>query len=499
MSTTTSVTSVTTGSCPMPGHGETAPQMTALGAVAESYDQLHRIDLIAQARADRGVASGSYESFVCAIFQAADVALLNLSRLADRTAAAVDRGDIATAARYAQWSVGFHRLLRHFGVAQFDARSAFGARPGPDTITVSIADSRSYRTFVDAAGRLDAVVNRVLLQPQQTAIRETIATKSIDDSLYIFLHCLRTVSHDATKWERDLTDVAIRSDRPRSVDELTSAHVLDEAVSATELNSATLHGEFVALHQIPEILCAEANDHLEMAIRAIRVSALSEAAEYLSSCRKLLIPVVESQRVMAELLATGEYHGFRENLGPASGTHSLAIKQHMFRDLFKCFWNDMQAWLQTLGEGNLAEAIRETQQNRHRDARMWLRHSVIDEGSRLHNVHQQWRHEHLHMPRNCLGSGGTKSMIGVPDGPLAVYKMRDAANSQRSLVAVHAARGVSLANSVPDSPLVNAITGDDSVDGVLMRLVGEATREYFPEVQDQGYKPFHSTAPERKP
>jgi hypothetical protein len=362
---------------------------------------------------------------------------------------------------------------------------------------VSISESAGYAAYVDALRGLEDVAKGSLLAGAPELTRSTIATKSIDDSLYRVLHGIRTGCHDATKWESDLTAVPIGV--TRSTDELISAETLARAVAATELNADTLHGEFVALHQVPEILCAEANDHLEVAIREIRASALSRAAQHLTACRELLDPVVEAQRVMAEHLATGEYHGFRTNLGPASGTHSLSIKQHMFRDLFKHMWNDLEVWLHSLGDSSLEETLRDIDARRHDDPEAWLRHTVVDQAFKLHSAHQQWRHEHLHMPRNCLGSGGTKSMIGIPDGPQAVYKMRDAANAQHSLAAIHRARRTTLSNAVPDSPLAKLITDPSSLDSELMRVVGEATREYFPQVQEQGYQPFRSGAAERNP
>ncbi|WP_330283716.1 hypothetical protein [Streptomyces sp. NBC_00588] len=472
-------------------------QMTELGPVADSYDQLHRIDLLGEARAARGVQEGTYDSTVCAVFQASEVALLNLARLARRTQTCLLADDIPTASRYGQWALGFHRLLRKLGTATFTNRSVFGSAVSDRTATLSIAESAGYAAYVDAHQELEDAAKASLLTAAPETTRTAIATKSIDDPLYRVLHGLRIGCHDATKWESDLTAVPIGVSR--STDELISAETLARAVTATELNAATLHGEFVALHQIPEILCAEANDHLEVAIRAIRASALSRAAQHLTVCRTLLDPVVEAQRVMAEHLATGEYHEFRTNLGPASGTHSLSIKQHMFRDLFKHMWNDLEAWLTSLGGSSLEETVRDLDARRHDDPAAWLRHTVVDQAFQLHSAHQQWRHEHLHMPRNCLGSGGTKSMIGIPDGPQAVYKMRDAANAQHSLAAIHRARRTSLANAVPDSPLAKLITDPSSLDSELMRVVGEATREYFPQVQEQSYQPFRSGAAERNP
>ncbi|MEU0164206.1 hypothetical protein ABZ214_01835 [Streptomyces iakyrus] len=472
-------------------------QMTELGPVAESYDQLHRIDLLGEARAARGVPKGTYDSTVCAVLQASEVCLLNLARLARRTQACLLADDIPAASRYVQWAVGFHRLLRRLGTVTFGARSVFGAGVSDGAAAVSISETAGYAAYVDALRGLEDVAKGSLLAGAPELTRSTIATKSIDDSLYRVLHGIRTGCHDATKWESDLTAVPIGVSR--STDELISAETLARAVAATELNADTLHGEFVALHQVPEILCAEANDHLEVAIRAIRASALSRAAQHLTACRELLDPVVEAQRVMAEHLATGEYHGFRTNLGPASGTHSLSIKQHMFRDLFKHMWNDLEAWLDSLGASSLEETLRDIDARRHDDPEAWLRHTVVDQAFKLHSAHQQWRHEHLHMPRNCLGSGGTKSMIGIPDGPQAVYKMRDAANAQHSLATIHRARRTPLTNAVPDSPLSKLITDPSSLDSELMRVVGEATREYFPQVQEQGYQPFRSGAAERKP
>ncbi|KUN04952.1 hypothetical protein AQI95_17960 [Streptomyces yokosukanensis] len=468
---------------------------TELGPVAESYDQLHRIDLLARARAERGVEQATYESLVCTLFQAAQVSLLNLARLAERTQACVASDDIAGASRYVAWSVGFHRLMCRLGTVMLDVRSQFGAGSAAAT-ELGITDSAGYRTYLDRLRGLEKVVKDALLLGRTKDARATIATKSIDDPLYRVLHGIRLCCHDATKWEFDLSGVPVPLSR--TLDELTSSTTLAEAVAATELDAKTLHGEFVALHQVPEILCAEANDHLEVAVRAIRSSQLSQAVAHLSACTTLLDPMVEAQRVMAELLATGEYHGFRENLGPASGTHSLAIKQHMFKDLFKHFWTDLESWLRSFGDPTLDETLRRVDAGRHDSSETWLRHSVVHQAFRLHSAHQQWRHEHLHMPRNCLGSGGTKSMIGVPDGPQAVYKMRDAANAQRSLRAIHQARRVNL-SPVSDSPLARFVADPSSVDAEIMKLVGEATREYFPHVQEQSYKPFHSGAAERKP
>ncbi|MFD4633980.1 hypothetical protein ACFVYR_17335 [Streptomyces sp. NPDC058284] len=478
--------------CPASG-----PPGNELGPIAPSYDHLHRIDLIGAAREACPTEPGSYESTVRAVFQAAEVCLLNLARLTDRGRKAVKARDYASASRYIQWSMGFHRLLRGLGRVSQELQSLSGRTSRPGVRSVDIAETAGCQAYIDELRAFDDEVRCSLLVSDPLTVRATIATRSIDDDLYRLLHGIRICSHDATKWESDLSGVPLPLEG--ELNTLLATGLLADAVAATELHPGTMHGEFVALHQVPEILSAESNDHLELAVRDVRARTLSSAASHLALCNAVLGPMVEAQRVMAELLATGEYHGFRKNLGPASGTHSLAIKQHMFKDLFKHFWNEISAWLGAAGEGSLEDAALAIDAERHKDADSWLRHQLLHQAFRLHHTYQEWRHEHLHMPRNCLGSGGTKSMIGVSDGPQAVYKMRDAANAQPSLTALHRARGMKLTSVVDCSPLTVLLTDPTSVDSELMRVVGEATRDYFPEVQEQGYQQFHLGAPERMP
>ncbi len=479
-----------TSGCPI--HGA-----TALGPIAPSYDTLHRIDLLSEAIASRGVPRASYAAATCAIFQAAQVCLLNIARMADRTRLRLEVGDVGAASRYTQWMTGFHRLMRALGLSMSATRGIFGVDASGLGHKLGIIETKGYQAFVEALSALDAAVKKHLIDRDRAKVRLTLSTKHLDDNLFRALHGLRIANHDATKWECDLTDITFPLARPG--DELLSSSILAEAVTSTELSPDTFHGEFVALHQISEILCSEVNDQLEAAVRTLRANHLTQTLEHLSSCRALLEPIVLSQRVMAELLATSEYHEFRENLGPASGIHSLAIKQHMFGDLSNHFWLGIETWLKAMGEGDVEVAVCNIDDGRHSGPQAWLRHRILDEACRLHGAHQEWRHEHLHMPRNCLGSGGTKSMIGVPDGIHTVYKMRDAANANRALTVVHDARGLRLTNDVPNSPLARVVRDTESVDSLLMQLVGEATREYFPEVQKRSFQPFHSSAPERKP
>src|SRR5689334_755200 len=79
---------------------ESAQPCNELGPIAPSYDVLHRIDLIAAAKDAWPTEPGSYESTIRALFQAAEVCLLNLARVTGRTREAIAARDVATASRY---------------------------------------------------------------------------------------------------------------------------------------------------------------------------------------------------------------------------------------------------------------------------------------------------------------------------------------------------------------------------------------------------------------
>ena len=102
------------------------------------------------------------------------------------------------------------------------------------------------------------------------------------------------------------------------------------------------------------------------------------------------------------------------------------------------------------------------------------------------------------MPRNYLGTGGTKSMIGVQDGFLTVVKMRDAANAHPALRAVHQARQIKLGGGQPDTLLAKHHTAVGSLDSFLTQTTGEITRKTFPSVQTQKFVPFRSRDPKHR-
>ncbi|MGH3831199.1 MAG: hypothetical protein ACRDRS_12255 [Pseudonocardiaceae bacterium] len=466
-----------------------------LGPIAKSYDLLHQVPKLREAKLAASLQSASYDSSVVAIFQGAELALRNLAGLTGRCTAATRATDIVKSGGLFRWISGFHAILRHLGDAACVLRLH---RPSSilDHEHFSIDDSPGYRSFLTELRAFDSAVRDQLLGDGTVDLKRTISTKSNEDPTYAFLHGIRLAAHDSVKWESDLQRVPVAPGRG-PLRRAIRTDLIKEAVETAQLRHECFYGQFVALHQIPEILCAEVCDHIEAAIRSLRAGCSTIAVEHFQIVRALLDVVVLCQRVMVECLSTKDYHEFRENLGPASGMHSLTVRQHMFRDLFECLWKDVREWV-TAETVSAREAMEQLSSARHQDAEMWLAFNLLNEAFMVHQLYQEWRHEHLHMPRNCLGSGGTKSMIGVRDGLTTVTKMRDTANSQPALVDLYKSRDVSLATHA-EAALTAHHLDPESLDSTIKSLVGEATREYFPQVQEESYKPFHSGCPVRRP
>src|SRR5690606_31507689 len=76
-----------------------------------------------------------------------------------------------------------------------------------------------------------------------------------------------------------------------------------------------------------------------------------------------------------------------------------------------------------------------------RDTTPWLVERLRTEAMTFRSLIFQWRDEHLHLPRNNLGGGATKSLTGSPDAVTAVRRMRDAARTSDPMAPLARARG----------------------------------------------------------
>ncbi|HZL96139.1 MAG TPA: hypothetical protein VFB99_20945, partial [Vicinamibacterales bacterium] len=333
-----------------------------------------------------------------------------------------------------------------------------------------------------------------------------LAGASLDSPLFVLLHAARVSNHESTIWEENLAAVQVGVTVP-SYDEFVAASGMRAAVYDRVLTGDSYFTQFRGLHQIPETLGEEANDHAEWAIRNIREGRLPQAVNHLRVVTVLADGMLASLPPMADNLATSDYHEIRENLGLTSGSHSVCLRFHMFSDLYHQLAEAVEGQLVgealNKGDADVGGAIRRVDETQTQDADACLLHLLVSECLTFRSLIGQWRDQHLHMPRNNLGGDATKSLTGSPDAVMAVKKMRRAARISDPMVPFARARG--LAAPVTDDRtlrLRSYLDSDQSLDARVLVATGRVTQARFVAVQERlGFFanrcPFVPPAPRR--
>src|SRR5258708_7758018 len=87
------------------------PVYNERGIIAENYHDLQGLGVLEAARQSYPLPKASGESTLRAVFQAAEIALLNLADVIARATADLDRKQFTNSTVKLFWARGFHRLL----------------------------------------------------------------------------------------------------------------------------------------------------------------------------------------------------------------------------------------------------------------------------------------------------------------------------------------------------------------------------------------------------
>jgi tryptophan 2,3-dioxygenase len=465
------------------------PARNARGVIAESYQDLQGLGVLAAARGSYPLPKASAESTLRAVFQAAEIALLNAADLLGRAAADLERRSVGPAVVKMFWVRGFHRLLGRLGMipAQLGLACTGDARG-----VLRISESPAYHDYVAALRRFDQSVVRCV-ESGDLELASTLADRSLDSPAFNLFHLARLCNHEATIWERALAEVHVPAVVP-SYEGFVAAPGIRAAVYDRVLSGDTYFTQFRGLHQVPETLSEEVNDRLEQAIRAIRSNRLPEAAEHLHCVDALLEGILASLPPIADTLATSDYHEIRENLGLTSGSHSVSLRYHLFTHLYEQLCEELACHaagcqVKDRGEEVAEEAFRRAERERFHDHHAWMVHLLCDYCLKLRTFIAQWRDQHLHLPRNNLGSQLTKSLTGSPDAIRAVKQMRDAAAASDPMQPLVRARELGDRRSDPrGGPLTQYLDSQASLDSRILATTGSITQSRFQDVQERlGY------------
>ncbi|HEY1354098.1 MAG TPA: hypothetical protein VGF67_31185 [Ktedonobacteraceae bacterium] len=455
------------------------------GVIAEHYAQLQAIPILAQARQLCPLPTASPASTMQAIFQAAEIALLNLHQLMQRALSDVHAQRCAPLACKLSWARSFHTILLHLSfLPQKLGLVLESAQEGQE---ISILASPAYQAYAEAVKAFDRQF-LATIQTQSVSLPHIIGQKSLADNQMRSLHLLRLCSHETTIWERNLWRVAVGVPVPDYA-EFVVSQAMQQAVYDTMLDGDTYYTQFRGVHQIPEILTAEINDHIEMAIVQLQARDLRRVYEHLRSLNLLSEGVLAALPPIAENLATVDYHEIRENLGLTSGSHSTNIHYHLFKDLYEQLWGAFTGLLleasdRPLASEDIQQLLRAIDVRRFVDEQAFLLHLLANEFLKLRAFIATWRELHLHFPRNAIGGDHTRSLTGSADAVLAVKKMRDTAFLRDPGQPLLAARNLdNPATSLPPLSLSTYFLSAEALDQQLLTTTGGVTKERFNDVQ----------------
>lgn len=461
---------------------EYTSEENALGRIAKTYEALHGLHHLRKAR-EWAVGRPSNETAVRSIFQAVEVALLNLSDLTQRATHDLAANKVSRATTKLVWALSFHRLIAT--LAQLPARFSLmtgdrvmgssngGFRASPALAGLLLALRDFDATVADWAGE------------RSTTYESLIKDVSVSGVGVSLVHQVKVAAHAAEIWDTLLVNMAFVPAHER-YRQWVCADELRAMVYDVELKDESYYMQFRALHQIPEILALEANAHFAAATQLIMAGDFRTAHDHLLIAVALTDGVVASLTPLVDCLTTGDYHFFRGNLGLNSGTYSNALNDallyHQYGELTKA----LAKWVQTgsdrpnsadSGENTTQAPINVDSKNEHvRELQLLVSLAGIYRSQLI-----QWRDHHLALPRHNLGTGNTASMIGNLNGVQTVERLRDAAESRDRKDPLWKAMG-------DTSKRERGILGDylNSADSLYFQLqaaTGTVTRERFPDVQ----------------
>ena len=466
---------------------ETAHLHNESGVIAEKYTQLQATHALDAAREAYPLPRASNLSSIRAIFQSAEVALLNIADLMSLATVKIKERQFGKAATKMSWVHAFHRVL--IGLSEMPIK--LGLVQNFDDVygELRISDSPAFKTYAEVLRKFDREVSECIksgdLPVELLLIRETL-----DNNQLRFIHLTRVCNHETTMWENNLSVIPVPAMVP-SYDEFVVSQAIHDAVYDTTLEGDTYYTPFRGLHQIPEILSAEINDRIEMSILQIRTGALDQAYEHLRYSNTLSEGILASLSPIVDNLSNSEYYTIRENLGPTSGSHSVNIHYHMFRDLYGQLWDEFAKYLlneqtKPYREQDIQKAIHQAELQRFENQRAFLTILLVNELLKLRMFINEWRSEHLHLPRNNVGGGRTKSLAGSPDAIESAKKMRDGAiikDPMRPLVEAGSLKG--LPKDSESTPLTSYFDTQISLDSTILEITGKITRERFKHVQER--------------
>ncbi|MES2498688.1 MAG: hypothetical protein V4618_21445 [Pseudomonadota bacterium] len=360
------------------------------GQIADSYDTLHSVRLITAILDSIPVtlpegARARYLFFILGrCFDA------NLVELCDWARRDVRNGATDQAANTLLWIERLLRLKHDIGL--FRSFAASDHRIGAE---------QPESAFLAA---LDTLSDALLTHFGQAGFPAIGAAESLTGADAMLFHRAKNIVLLAK--EDALSDPLPDDVAP----DIVAAHLQCVAAAAAGLamNRPTHINQFCLLHQVPELIVPTVLRLWTSIESDLAAGDLAEARDHAQVAGDLLSIMVLSIAPLAEILYPSEYFKFRGNLGATSGSSSAALRGKLLTTAYV-----------RLAEHMVAQGAK-------RGASGHPHQRLMEQIARNRDLLYKWRALHMALPRNVLGSDGTKSLMGSPDALKAVSSMADA-------------------------------------------------------------------------
>ncbi|MEZ0542536.1 hypothetical protein [Fibrella arboris] len=434
------------------------------GIIAESYTDLQALPDLERASKSYVTGKDSPWSLIKILLQSLEISIQNLNDLFERIIFDLNNNKLGKAVIKLGWIKDINNLTMQISslVNMLYGNSITESSQSLSTTSSQILLNSTYEDF-------DVAINGYLKR-KSINLFKLLETKMLNNDLYIFFHYYRIISHELVIWNENMQKYSIPINT--NYDEFVGLSDITHAVDYPKLKGDTFFKQFRGLHQIPELITYEVNNRIEISIVGMRNGRYEIAHNHLKVANNLLKITVQSLKPIVNNLSHNDYHKIRENLGLTSGSHSVNIHFHLFRDLYTLISTE---YINTFFK-NEEEYKLELQSN-------YTLKLVETELLNLRYIINQWRDLHLHLPRVNLGENKTKSLIGSQEAVDAVRKMQSAANIKDPLNKLDALYFKFSQKS--ESNLLNYIKSENSFDTILGKHLGELTQLRFKSVQER--------------
>lgn len=394
-----------------------------LGPIADTYEELQSLPLLFEAAQSLPLPEGGSENDALrACWQSMEIAVINLEMLFNQLSRTPPKKLIEALEMIGPWIAGTADVM-----LQIVSTS----------ITINSQKSGNILSLSDSPN-----VHNLIKTQNSTAeyLLENISALAVIGNGNI-VHILR-YSH----FFREVIAHGNFYNSYENYSLFVAPEPIRKAVLELEFKGSTLISQFRAAHQIPELLVATINRHIESVLSNPEITP---DVAYLTLLRVdfLLAPVLSSTNLLDSLMSANDYHKIRENLGKTSGSQSNGIQAVFLRQLWPSLYS--------FSEKKLSNPL--------------LQMIIRSIGNKV----DRWKITHTNLPRQKLGanSSGVKSLIGSKDAYGLVQKMRELAESE-------APTHISI-------PTKNPPTALDKLEHDILGRIAAITQNRFPNVQNR--------------